>query len=127
MFLNVGPLSGVQNLRARTGISKVKKSLDQRMAAMREARKIALMQKRYGQDWITEMNSDQAQSGADLKEMFDLCALANHRTCSALSVMHAFFCVRMLLAIEKQASEPHSFLRQHGQATRTGACTDNPT
>ena len=81
----------MQNLRARTGISKVKKSLDQRMAAMREARKIALMQKRYGYNWITEMNSDQSQSGADLKEMFELIDEVMRASKMYVNISHAWF------------------------------------
>jgi hypothetical protein len=57
---------------ARASLGTVTKELARRQLAAKEARKIALMQKRYGPNWMTEMNSEQVCGPKELKELFEL-------------------------------------------------------
>jgi Ca2+-binding EF-hand superfamily protein len=70
-FLKVLELDS-SNINARVSLQKVSKMVEERRAAAKEARKMALMQKRYGSNWMNEMQSEQRCTGQDLKEIFEL-------------------------------------------------------
>lgn len=61
-----------QNIHARVAVKKVTTLMEKRAQERKAERKKILMQKRYGDNWATEMGCEQTCTDKDLREVFDL-------------------------------------------------------
>lgn len=61
-----------QNIHARVAVKKAASAMEKRAEERKAERKKVLMQKRYGDNWATEMGCEQTCTDKDLREVFDL-------------------------------------------------------